>query len=109
VGLNRGAKLVVGADQRQGSRGGEQFRVRSRRKKFGGIERVKNFSSCGRGNFNTPKAACQVRLRKNGFHLLLQRNTRFVGSRDRRLREENARQRGIGNGSEELPNSHLQS
>jgi len=71
VGFNRGAEVVVRADQRQGGGSGKQFSVGGWSKQLVRILRVKGFAIRKRDHLDTPEAPSEVGLRKDSGNPLL--------------------------------------
>src|SRR5207302_11127294 len=73
-GFDRGMKLVIWPDQRQGRRRGEQFRIRGGDKQLVGVLRIQYLPGVKRHDLNAPEAARQVRIGKNGIDAGRQRS-----------------------------------
>src|SRR5437016_11475367 len=66
AGLDRGMKLLARPDQRQGRRRCEQFCIRGGDKQLVGVLRVQYLPGIERHDLNTPKAARQAGIGKDG-------------------------------------------
>jgi len=60
-GFDGGAEFVIGTDQGERGRGGEELRIRSGREELVGVLRVQRLAGCQRNDFDSPESPRQVR------------------------------------------------